>query len=576
MQWVKELDLFLPQTAHFLLSGNIYDSFLFEGIPLGLIDFLGRHLTEKNGYDQVVLYTPLSGFFHVSGNRKPFEEIAGSLDKEKKESLEKAYETISKITRNQKYHIAFIVNFASRMEEIAKSDFGIFIYKMFKDAVKAKKVKTENGIKHNLVIYLLDKEGDFPAWFYVEKPNVKSILIQKPDIKTRRQVIKKLLEIFQKQDDEKLISEITDRTYGMLSREIISIFQIAKQNNIQPENISQAIRTYKTGVKESPWESIEKSKVKSINSLIQERVKGQEEAIKKTSQIIRRAFFNLSGAQFSRYSQRPKGVLFLAGPTGVGKTELAKSIAEIVFGSEDALIRFDMSEFRHDHSDQRLLGAPPGYVGYESGGELINKIRENPFSVVLFDEIEKAHPRIMDIMLQLLDEGVLTSGRGEKAYFSECIVIFTSNLGASKVNPTMDFNRVEKTIKEEIENYFKSIQRPEILNRIGKNVVAFDFIREKEGRQIAEKMINNVIQKLKKERGITVEVENIEELLKASIRDLSMGGRGIGNTIEEIFINPLSELLFELDAKTGEAVKIRFGEELKGEKVENSQGALSG
>ena len=576
MQWVKELDLFLPQTAHFLLSGNIYDSFLFEGIPLGIVDFLGRHLTKKQGYDQVVLYTPLSGFFHVAGDRKPFEEIAGSLDKEKKESLEKSYETISKIIQNQKYHIALLINFASRMGEVAKNDFNLFLYKMFKDAVKAKKTKTEKGIKHNLVIYLLDREGDFPAWYYVEKPNVKSILIQKPDIKTRRQVIKKLLEIFNKQNDEKLISEITDRTYGLLSREIISIFQIAKQNNIQPENISQAIRTYKTGIKESPWESIEKSKVKSINSLIQERVKGQEEAIQKASQIIKRAFFNLSGSQFSKYSQRPKGVLFLAGPTGVGKTELAKSIAEIVFGSEDALIRFDMSEFRHDHSDQRLLGAPPGYVGYERGGELINKIRENPFSVVLFDEIEKAHPRIMDIMLQLLDEGVLTSGRGEKAYFSECIVIFTSNLGASKVNPTMDFNQVEKTIKSEIESYFKGIQRPEILNRIGKNIVAFDFIRGKEGKQIAEKMIKNVIQKLKNEREITIEIDNMEEILKASIRDLSMGGRGIGNTIEEILVNPISELLFELDVKTGDTVRIRFEQELKGEKVENSQSALSG
>ena len=126
---------------------------------------------------------------------------------------------------------------------------------------------------------------------------------------------------------------------------------------------------------------------------------------------------------------RPRGVAFLAGPTGVGKTELAKSVTQLLFGDESAYIRFDMSEFSAEHSDQRLIGAPPGYVGYDAGGELTNAVREKPFSVVLFDEIEKAHPRILDKFLQILDDGVLTSGRGDRVYFSESIIIFTSNLG---------------------------------------------------------------------------------------------------------------------------------------------------
>jgi ATP-dependent Clp protease ATP-binding subunit ClpA len=155
-----------------------------------------------------------------------------------------------------------------------------------------------------------------------------------------------------------------------------------------------------------------------------------------TAAILRRCFYNLSGAQFSRYSNRPKGVLFFAGPTGVGKTELAKTITEFIFGSEHNYIRFDMSEFSQEHADQRLVGAPPGYVGYEVGGELTNAIRQRPFSVVLFDEIEKAHPKILDIFLQILDDGRLTSGRGETAYFSESLIIFTSNLGIYEITPT--------------------------------------------------------------------------------------------------------------------------------------------
>ncbi|EDP73822.1 AAA family ATPase [Hydrogenivirga sp. 128-5-R1-1] len=553
MQWVKELNLFLPQNSNFLISGNIYDSYFYENTPLNLTDFLGRWLVEKQSYSQVISYIPLSGFFHVYGDEKIFNEATGEkiLNKDKKATLENDYEIIKKFIKNEKYPVALIINYASRIEEIAEGDFKTFLFKIFKDAVdpKAKKVRTENGAKYNLIFHLLDKEGDIPSWFYVDKPKIKSILIQKPDILVRKEAVKKILQAFSK-DDESLTDEITDKTHGMYIREIISVFQIAKQNNIKPENISQAIRTYKTGVKENPWENIEKEKVKNVENIITKRVKGQDEAVKKASTIIKRAFFNLSGSQFSTFSQRPKGVLFFAGPTGVGKTELAKTIAQIIFGSEDAMIRFDMSEFRHDHSDQRLLGAPPGYVGYEQGGELINKIRENPFSVVLFDEIEKAHPRVMDIMLQLLDEGVLTSGRGEKAYFSESIIIFTSNLGASQMTLTNGYEKNKEIANKYIERYFKEeIRRPEILNRIGKNIVVFNFIEKEDAKEIAKSMIGKVLKKLQKDKDIRAEIENIDNLLDIVTNDLSMGGRGIGNTIEEMFINPLSQLLFEHDVK---------------------------
>ncbi len=560
MQWVKELDLFLTQNSNFLISGNIYDSYFYENTPLNLTDFLGRWLVEKQGYSQVISYIPLSGFFHVYGNENIFDEAVGEkiLNKDRKATLESDYEVIRKYIKNDKYPVALIVNFASRIEELSSEDFRTFLFKIFKDAIdpKTKKVKSEKGTKYNLIFHLLDKEGDFPSWFYIDKPKIKSILIQKPDILVRKEAIKKILQAFSKNDDN-LVNEITDKTHGMYIREIISVFQIAKQNNIKPENISQAIRTYKTGIKENPWENIEKEKIKNIEKLIKERVKGQDEAVKKASIIIKRAFFNLSGSQFSTFSQRPKGVLFFAGPTGVGKTELAKTIAQIIFGSEDAMIRFDMSEFRHDHSDQRLLGAPPGYIGYEQGGELINKIRENPFSVVLFDEIEKAHPRVMDIMLQLLDEGVLTSGRGEKAYFSESIIIFTSNLGASQMTITNGYEKNKKIANEYIERYFKEeLRRPEILNRIGKNIVVFNFIEKDDAKEIAKSMIAKVLKKLEKDKNIKIEIKNIDDILDTVTVDLSMGGRGIGNSIEEMFVNPISQLLFEQDVEPESSIKL--------------------
>nr|WP_251360175.1 AAA family ATPase [Kangiella sp. TOML190] len=266
---------------------------------------------------------------------------------------------------------------------------------------------------------------------------------------------------------------------------------------------------------------------------------------------------------------RPRGVVFLAGPTGVGKTELAKTVTSLLFGDENAYVRFDMSEFSAEHSDQRLIGAPPGYVGYDVGGELTNAVREKPFSVVLFDEIEKAHPRILDKFLQILDDGILTSGRGDKVYFSETFIIFTSNLGIFKLesdgsrvpNVTQDddFPKVQSAVKNEIENHFKLIlNRPEILNRIGENVIVFDFIRKNVGEEIFESMMDSIISALMENQKIDLSLnEAVKNKLKeACIKDLSHGGRGIRNMIEANFVNPLSRALFDMDASANDKFKI--------------------
>jgi len=227
-----------------------------------------------------------------------------------------------------------------------------------------------------------------------------------------------------------------------------------------------------------------------------------------------------------------------------------------------------MSEFSKDHSDQRLIGAPPGYVGYDMGGELTNAIKQNPFSVVLFDEIEKAHPKIMDIFLQILDDGRITSGRGETVYFSESLIIFTSNLGiydiddegrrVENVNIKMSYTEISKNILDSINNYFKfRLQRPEILNRIGENIVVFDFIREDIAIEIFEKMLISIVDNLQEGYKIELIVEDIKPQLEvACTSNLSMGGRGIGNQLEKVFINPLSTALVKYDIQQGSKVSV--------------------
>ena len=216
------------------------------------------------------------------------------------------------------------------------------------------------------------------------------------------------------------------------------------------------MRCFKVGALENPWKKAYlRERIHGAAEVISQRVKGQKPVITKTADILMRSVTGLTGAHTTATSSRPRGVLFFAGPTGVGKTELARALTGLIFGDERAYIRFDMSEFAAEHADARLLGAPPGYVGYDAGGELTNAVRARPFSVILFDEIEKAHPRIL-----------------------EAILIFTSNLGISirdehgrhrlNVQAGEPYEQVEGKVRTAIADYFKfTLGRPEILNRIG-------------------------------------------------------------------------------------------------------------
>jgi ATP-dependent Clp protease ATP-binding subunit ClpA len=270
---------------------------------------------------------------------------------------------------------------------------------------------------------------------------------------------------------------------------------------------------------------------------------------------------------------KPRGLMFLAGPTGTGKTEIVKAVTELLFEDEKSLIRFDMSEYAAEHADQKLFGAPPGYVGYDSGGQLTNAVKNNPFSVLLFDEIEKAHPKIMDKFLQILEDGRMTDGQGNTIYFTETFIFFTSNIGISKekidpdtraiigreniVKPGDSFDVIEKKVREAMKTHYK----PEVMNRFGENILVFNYISESASKEIAKKQIDNINNNYQKNNKIEIKMnEDAYELLYSLCwqdEPRSNGGRGIGNVIEDQYLNYLAVFIFDNNIKENESIIVK-------------------
>ncbi len=581
-KWAREIERFVSIKSQFVLWGNIYDVYPYQKsdaiIPLNLTGYL-THLLSDNEYELIVQYEPLMGFSLLKGDEESFKTVSdhGLKDGHYQTTLIKSIDIIEKIIHNNTLYATIILNFSSRLGDTSGNDTHEFYYRIFRllQNASAKIIGETQNPKFNLLFWFIDKENDLPTWYSIDNPKIKTLPLPKPDFLIRKTIISKLSPKIagfnevspQKQED--IIGAFVDETNNLFANEILSIIALAIREAIEFSKIGEAIKMYKLGIVENEWAKISIQKILNAPAELSKRVKGQTRAINKVSEILKRAYYNLSGAQYSKRSNRPKGVLFFAGATGVGKTELAKSITGLIFGSETHYIRFDMSEFSAAHADQRLLGAPPGYVGYEMGGELTNAIKQNPFSVILFDEIEKANPKILDIFLQILDDGRLTSGRGETVYFSEALIIFTSNLGIydvtpsgekiQKVNFTMGYEQMSQIIMESIEEFFKyRLQRAEILNRIGKNIIVFDFIRHESAVEIFDKMVATLFENIKENYAITIKItkEAKAKLVDRATADLSMGGRGVGNELEEILVNPLSSLIFEMQLQAGESIGI--------------------
>lgn len=303
----------------------------------------------------------------------------------------------------------------------------------------------------------------------------------------------------------------------------------------------------------------ESQKLLKLEEILHTRVVGQDEAVKSISRAVRRARVGLKDPK------RPIGSFIFLGPTGVGKTELSKALAEAMFGDENNMIRIDMSEYMEKHTVSRLIGSPPGYVGFDEGGQLTEKVRRNPYSVVLFDEIEKAHPEVFNILLQILEDGRLTDGKGKTINFKNTIIIMTSNVGASTIKrqKSMGFtlggknekeNEYEK-MKENVMEELKRSFRPEFLNRID-DIIVFHQLQEEDLNYIVKLMLKTVDARLK-EQDIYIEfTEEAQKNLAKEGFDLTYGARPLRRAITKIVEDKLSEEMLKGNIKKGDKIKV--------------------
>jgi len=592
-RWMRDLSRFLPLKSQFVLSGNVRDLQAVEIAPDTITaqsfnQSLGGTL-KRAGYAHVLLYEPMLGFqvlLSPGEDSQQGEAVLTSLgltltNGRSAGSHDLLGVTLERLVNSQQEPIALIVDFASRLvaraESLSPAEHSLFTRALvLSHQARSRPVNQQKKPFFNSILWVVEKEGDLPDWLLVDNPRIRHVPVAKPDHVARRALAPALLRPLPSGTDateesqRKAIESFVDGTEGLLLLDLNAIAVLAKVEGLPLVKIADAVRQYKVGVTEDPWLRINHDKIRNAETFIRSRVKGQTHAVVHLLDIVKRAMTGVGG---NRRGNRPRGVAFLAGPTGVGKTELAKTMTSLLFGDESAYIRFDMSEFSAEQSDQRLTGAPPGYVGYDVGGELTNAIRENPFSVVLFDEIEKAHPRVLDKFLQILDDGVLTSGRGDRVYFSEALIIFTSNLGIYRMTeegkrvPNVDasepYEMVKNKVLSEINAHFKLVlNRPEILNRIGENIIVFDFIREEIANQIFEQMVATILSDLQEQDlHVSVSEESMKALRKVCLDDLSNGGRGIRNQLEANLLNPISRKLFEIEAKPGDKFSLRGIEE---------------
>jgi len=593
--WLREIRTALSINSQVVLYGNVRDVFLLPAAhgwePCDLQTGLHRVLVEE-GYPHLVVADVVAGLGVLPADSVTAKAAAEVVQrdnrppwgpwKEKDGPLGPLCEVIERVVGADSERSAVLIDFASRLmldpAHLDPAEHAFFARcDRLSRVAYPRPLPTDPRPLYNPVIWAVNNERDLPVWLTAGNDDVRKITVPLPEFGIRETAARWLANALtgyreaDEEDQRELERRLAEQTQGMTLRAMMAIARLAARMRTPIGEIDEAVRCYRVGVHDNPWRAGHlRSRMQNAAPNISARVKGQREAIQRSVDILVRAVLGLSGAQAGGNVSRPRGVLFFAGPTGVGKTELAKELTQLIFGDARAYTRFDMSEFSAEHSADRLIGAPPGYVGHDAGGELTNAVRQRPFSLLLFDEIEKANPRILDKFLQILDDGRLTDASGSTVYFSETVLVFTSNLGvtdeeyrvqreADPLHSPFSRQELEDRVRNAVEHHFTTVlNRPELLNRLGDNIVVFNFIDAPTAAEIFDVLVAHVRERLRTEHEVDLRLTDgvRRALLEECTGDLAMGGRGIGSRLESALVNPLARELFAREGLAGRQVTV--------------------
>jgi ATP-dependent Clp protease ATP-binding subunit ClpB len=577
--WQQELATSAGTSPHVVLTGNTLDHVVVaddDGVrALSTLAAVGE-VAAANGVQVLVVVDPVLGFsllrlqpdtdapalpapLAAMGEYDPAAKADGALH-----VSPEALQEVLAVAATVPGVVGVIVVDAARlvvdMRNLSEAEARLFTVA----AALARRVELRNGGDGRVVyppVYWLCRDGyELPPW-YVSDPHVRTVNLPLPSREERTALAAGLTAT----DGV----EVGRETHQMSVNAVRAVCRLVRRGTA----VEEAATLVRLGVVEDRWnDDALRAQLGNGDKVLLERVVGQEIAVRRTWAALARAATGISGIHRPSSGRRPRMVLFFAGASGTGKTELAKALNDLVFGEDVPLIRIDMSGYTTEHSNQRLIGAPPGYVGYEAGGELTNAVRDQPFSVVLFDEFEKAHPKVLELFLQLLDEGHLDDGLGRRVYFDQTVVIFTSNLGVTEAVRTetgvqrrsvltqkMGYDEIERTVVDGITRHFtEELGRTEILNRIGDNLIVFDLTRPEAAVEIFGLLMDNVYQGFTKVHDAKLELDPEVEtrLREACCADLSLGGRGIANKVESLLLDPLGSWLFPHLGSLGDTVRI--------------------